>query len=194
MSEAESSPEQWEHEHSEQLADYEIFRVRRERLRSPRDGTSHDFYIVDSEDGVTVIALTPDDEMVLVEQVRHPLGRVTLETPSGFIDEGEEAIEAGLRELREETGYLAEDPELIGRLVINPSWQNTEVSVVLVRNARREAEKELDAGEDTRVHTVPVEEVRSMLMDGRIFSSSIVAALGLYFLGNGRSDTTTAGR
>lgn len=185
------SPPLWEEISSEHQADYEIFRVRRERLRSPRDGSVHTFYMLNSDDGVTVIAITPDDELVMVEQVRHPIRAVTLETPSGFVDEGEDPVAAGERELREETGYRGSEAELIGTLMVNPSWQNTRVSVVLIRNATRDEEKDLDSGEDTRVRLIPLEKVRTMLLDGEIVASTIVAALGLFQLHRERGSGAT---
>ncbi len=173
------APAPWELLSSEHLADYEMFGVRRDRARSPRNGTEQDFNIAEAPDGVTLVATTPAGELVMVEQFRHPLRRVTLETPAGVMDEGESPVEAGLRELREETGYLAGHAEHVGTLTLNPSWQTTRVHVVVVRDARPRAEQEPDEAEDLRVRLVPVGEVERRVAAGEIDACVVVSALAL---------------
>lgn len=78
--------------------------VRRDRYRLP-DGSESDWDVVEIGDTVTVVAFTPDDRVVLFDQYRVGPQRILGELPGGLIDDGEDAEAAGVRELREETGY-----------------------------------------------------------------------------------------
>jgi ADP-ribose pyrophosphatase len=176
----ERRPRPWPVEREEEKGDFEMFRVRVLHARSPRDGSVHAFHLADSPDGVTVIALTDDGQLVMVQQWRHPLQAVTLELPSGIVEPGEPPERAAVRELREETGYAGGEPECIGAVVLNPSWQTTRLHAVVIRGVRRRGEKELDEGEDTRVCCLPLDQARRKVASGEIDSATAVAALALF--------------
>lgn len=179
MTDESGTPRPWERERSEQVVEYAMFGVRRDRVRSPRNGSVHDFEIATSPEGVAVVALTPGGELVMVEQFRHGVRRATLEVPSGVMDDGEEPVRAALRELREETGFQGDGAELLGTLSLNPSWQTTRVHVVAVRGVERSAPREQDRGEDIRVRLLPREEAERRVREGEIDSAVVVAALAL---------------
>ncbi len=92
-------------------------------------------------DAVSVIALTPDRQVVLVRQFRAGSGRDSLETPGGLLDPGEDPLAAGARELLEETGYAGDPPELLGTVWSNPSIMTSRTTTIVVANARRVAER-----------------------------------------------------
>jgi ADP-ribose pyrophosphatase YjhB (NUDIX family) len=177
----ERRPRPWEVVREEEKGGFDIFTVRTMHARSPEDGSVHEFNLACAPDGVAVIALTPDEQLVMVEQWRHPLRRVTLELPAGVVEEGERPEAAGVRELREETGYAGGQAEWIGASAINPSWQNRRVHAVVVRGVRRAGEKALDEGEETGVRCVPLAEVRRMVMEGEIDAGPTVSSLAFFF-------------
>src|SRR6266852_3567384 len=107
---------------SEPRGDFRIFTIRSDRKISPRTQQAHDFFVIDCVNWVNVIAITPDQRLVMVEQYRHGSESVELEIPGGMMDSQDASPEAtGLRELREETGYAGEKPQLIGQILPNPA-------------------------------------------------------------------------
>jgi len=167
----------------ETLAETWLFRLRRERFRSVRTGKTHDFFVTELADGVHTIAVTPDDQVVLVSQFRAASRRDSLETPGGLLEPGEDPGEAGARELLEETGYAGDPPESLGILRPNPALLTMAITTVVIRNARRIAEPRPDASEELAVVLAPASETHAMIRDGRIDHAVCVAGLLMWLAG-----------
>jgi 8-oxo-dGTP pyrophosphatase MutT (NUDIX family) len=173
-------PRPWERLESKRVAEHEMFAVREDRSRSPKDGTVRTYHVAESPGGVCVVALTDDGRVVMVEQFRHGTRRLSLELPSGVVDDGESPEDAAKRELREETGFEGGEARVLGRIDLNPSWQRTEVHAVLVRGARRAGEQDEDPGEDIAVRVLPVDEVRRKVREGEVDAGATLCALALW--------------
>src|SRR5208282_6355889 len=127
----------WKKLHSTLIGDFRIFKLRSDVKISPRTGREHDFFVLDSVNWVNVIAVTPDQQLVMVRQYRHGSGTVELEIPGGMMDPHEtDPVATAVRELREETGYEGENARLLGRVHSNPAILNNTCFTILVENCR----------------------------------------------------------
>lgn len=127
------------------------------------DGREAWYYTLDSPDWVNVVATTTDDTgrecFVMVRQFRHGSMRVSLEFPGGVVDPGEDPAEAVMRELQEETGYVADAVVLAGSVNPNPALMGNRVYTYVARNVRLSASQDLDHNEIIDVELVPTEDL-----------------------------------
>ena len=161
----------------ETLEENWLLRLRRERYRSRRSGKEHDFYVIDLADAVHVIAVTPERRLVLVRQFRAGAGVDGYETPGGLVEPGEDPLEAGARELREETGYEGDPPLLVSQCWANPSLVTSRITTIVIENARPGAEVAHDPGEEVEVVLVPVGAIPRWIREGRIGHALCVQGL-----------------
>lgn len=166
------------------LLETRVFAVRQRRCTSPTNPEKTGlFYYLDGGDWVNVVAVTEDEQVVCIEQFRHGRKEITLEIPGGMVDPGETPLQAGVRELAEETGFTSEQPaQIIGVVSPNPAIQSNLCHTVLVRGVARTRELDLDAGEEIETRLVPVGEVFDLIRAGTIHHALVVAALHHYAL------------
>src|SRR5215471_5714494 len=168
----------WRTIRSQPNGDFRIFRIRTDRVLSPRTQQEHDFFVIESVNWVNVVALTPDHQMVMIEQYRHGSGTVELEIPGGMIDPSDASPEAaGQRELREETGYAGENARRLGEVFPNPAIMSNTCYTVLVENCRCVHPVQFDHSEDLITRLVPISAVPDLVADGKIRHCIVIAAL-----------------
>ncbi len=171
-------PKPWKTVRSTFIGDFRVFKLRSDVSISPRTGKEHDFYVLDSVNWVNVIAVTPDQKLVMVEQFRHGSSTVELEIPGGMMDEGEtDPVTTAVRELREETGYEGENARLFGKIRSNPAIMSNTTFTVLIENCRLQHDVDWDHGEDLVTRLVPVSEIPKLVADEKINHSLVVVAL-----------------
>jgi 8-oxo-dGTP pyrophosphatase MutT (NUDIX family) len=168
----------WKKVRSKPVGDFRIFKIRSDVCIHPQTGNEHDFYVLDSVNWVNVIALTPDQQIVMVEQYRHGSATVELEIPGGMMDPHEtDPVATAVRELREETGYAGEPARLLGRVHSNPAILANVTYTVLVENCRLQHAVDFDHGEDLETRLVPVADIPKLVADEKIGHSLVVVAL-----------------
>ena len=186
MSESVSGrPSEWDLLDDRLHAECRIFDVRRQWFRHPVDGREGDFYVLKTSDWVNVIALTPAEELVMVRQFRYGSRKLSLETPGGVTEAGEEPLVAGLRELREETGYAGEGARLLSFCRPNSAILSNRCFFALVEKVEKVDEVAFDPNEEIETVLVPLDEIPALIRSGEISHSLALNALFLLFMERG---------
>ncbi len=113
-----------------------------------------------------VVALDEDGNIILVQQYRAPIGRLTLEIPAGKLDSAEEdPFECAKRELSEETGYLADSWQKLTVLETTPGFCNERIHLYLATGLKQGATHP-DEDEFVATTRMPLKEAVARVMDG----------------------------
>ena len=139
------------------------------------NGASAKRECVDHPGGVAVIALTDDDEVLLVRQFRYPYKEVIYEIPAGKLEKGEDAFEAGKREFKEECGAIADEYFSLGEIYPSPGYTNEIIRLYGARKLHFE-EQNLDDDEFLQIRRMKFDELIERIMSGEIKDAKTVAA------------------
>ncbi|MBR4243660.1 MAG: NUDIX hydrolase [Bacteroidaceae bacterium] len=155
--------------------------ARRDTCQLPDGRIMDEYYVLEYPTFINVIAITKDDEMVLVRQYRHGLGRTCFELVAGCVEEGEDPMVAAQRELLEETGFSGGEWTETMCYSCNASAMNNLSHSYLAVGVERTDTQHLDANEDIEVYTFPKDEVHQMLLRGDFMQASMIAPLYKFF-------------
>lgn len=126
---------------------------------------------------VCVVALTENNEVIMERQFRYPFDEVIWEIPAGKLNDGEtDPLAAIKRELKEETGYTAENYRFIGTYYPSPAILGEKLYMYLATGLS-EGERELDEDEFLDVEKLPLDTVVKMILDGEIPDGKTQAAV-----------------
>ena len=153
--------------------------------RTSNDGRCSTFIEVDCQKWVTIVPWFRNADgvpmFVMVDQFRHGSATVTREFPAGVVEKGEDPMDAGLRELKEETGLEGERVTALGNVSPNSAFMNNRSYFYLVEDVKHTSGQELDPNEQLEVLSVPVQTVIELMGTGIYDNGIMMISLG-YFL------------
>ncbi|MFI5391889.1 MAG: NUDIX hydrolase, partial [Bacteriovoracales bacterium] len=127
----------WKKNSEQSIVKASVFEYLKVSQTSLNSGKTGQFDVLKCRNWVNMVALTPNEEVVLVKQYRVGTDEVTLEIPGGVIHTGEDVLVGAKRELEEETGYLAKDWALLGSVDVNPAFMNNKCYTYLASGCEK---------------------------------------------------------
>lgn len=158
----------WKILSSEYLVKYPFFTARKDKCETPAGKIIEQYYVVELPTTACALAFTEGGEAIMIKQYRHPVAKVILELPGGFIDENETPEVAMRRELMEETGYEFSYIEQVGMIAANPGVLNNYTALFLAKGGLKTGKQQLDHNEEIEVVTIPLKEVMQLFLDNKI--------------------------
>jgi ADP-ribose pyrophosphatase len=183
-------PYNWTVLSSEYIVNDPWVKIRRDTCRLPNGRVITPYYVYEYKPWVTIVAITPQNEVVMINQYRHGLGRTILELPGGTLDGRDpDPLHAARRELLEETGYSGDQFIPTGEVSADPASHTNLTHTFLVTNAVPIAAPHLDDTEQIDVVLVPLDEAIQKAVAGKMMQALHVSALffALHVLGKIRN-------
>lgn len=191
---SDNDSQHWVRLRSESGPHIKLFQVRYDWMRNPRNGAEERMVILEGRDSANVVALTPDNQVLLIRQYRFGIGADTLELPGGLMEAGEELHVGVARELLEETGHTGEVWEYLGKVPSNPVFMDSFIHHWVARHVQYSKAPALDDGEAVELVFLPLEKVLDMLLAGAFEHPHTVTALLRFFVKNGLLNSGGSGQ
>lgn len=152
---------------SEDIFDGHILHVKKDGVKLPNGNTSTR-EIIRHVGAVCVIPITDDMEAIVERQFRYPINMVITEVPAGKLDSfSEDRLKAAMRELREETGYQADEWIDMGIYYPAAAYSDEKITMYMAKGLHK-GEQDLDADEFLDVLKVPLKDLVDDVVNGII--------------------------
>lgn len=175
-----TSLNKWNILQSEMALNHPWCKVRRDKIKLPDGKIIDDYFVNIRPDVAIILPITNNQEVVFVKQYRHAVGDFFIELPAGgFNPEQESGEVAAIRELEEETGYVASNIKKIATFYDKPSKDTNQLHLYLAENVVKTGKLKLDITEEIEVILIRVDAVLEKIKKGEISVAGTVAALFL---------------
>ncbi|WP_250673208.1 NUDIX hydrolase [Paraclostridium ghonii] len=118
--------------------------------------------IIEHPGAVGIVAITDENKVLLVRQYRKAVEKVLWEIPAGKLEQGESPKDCASRELKEETGYSANNIKLIHKFYTSAGFSNQKIYIYLATDLEK-GECNLDEDEFLELHEVDIKDVYEMI-------------------------------
>jgi 8-oxo-dGTP pyrophosphatase MutT (NUDIX family) len=167
----------WKILKSEIVFDSKWFRLRKDHVLTPGGREFDDYFYADLPNFVNIVALFDNGDILVERQYKHAARKVSLETVAGVIDAGERPEETAARELTEETGFIADKMEFLGKVYENPTRTTSATYLFLATGLHENVKQHIDYNEsDIALDRMPFTEFLQRIQSGEVFCEPAITA------------------
>lgn len=156
-----------------------LLKVRKDTVKLPNSQLGTREWI-EHIDACAIVYVDENNNIMLENQFRYPLGFVSKEIPAGKLNTSlEDHLECAKREFEEETGLISLDMKYLGKFAVSLAY-STQVVYLYYTNKVIKGNENLDSDEFLSTYKVPFNEALKMCNDGTIIDSKTIIAINLY--------------
>jgi ADP-ribose pyrophosphatase len=161
---------------SQNIFDGFVLHVKKDTIKLP-NGNEATREIIRHIGAVCVVPVTDDNKVIMERQFRYPIDRVITEIPAGKLDDkNEDRLMAAKRELREETGYEADEWLDLGIYYPAPAYSDEKITMYLAKGLHK-GERDLDEDEFLNVEEIPIKSLVDDILSGKITDGKTQVAI-----------------
>ena len=170
----------WKTINSSLVFDSSYVKVRKDDVLTESGIEIKDFYTVDVNDAVSILAITDEAQLILKKEYRYSRKSETIEIPAGMIEAEEcDPLSSAKRELLEETGYESDKWSFIGAFAENTSKFTNTMYLYKAEGCIKTSSQKLDKTENIEVILKNLNDAVEMVTDNRI--SSMISAYAILY-------------
>ena len=164
--------DKWKTTSSKKLVDTRWVKVRKDAVELPNGQHIEDFYAITINEAAAIVALDDNENIILKKEYRYCYERDLIEVPAGGFEKGEDGLTVAKRELLEETGYISDEWQFIGKTVESSAKLTNYMHIYFANHCRKVSKQRLDATEDIEIIIMPLKRAIEMVMNNEICCNS----------------------
>ena len=130
----------WKTIESQTVLKTKWFEIKKDICETPEGYKIPEYYTWRKRDCVIILPVTNENQVILIRQYRHGVGKICIDYPGGTIDNNQLVFEAASHELYEETGYVARNFIEIGSFAMDSSYSNQLTHFVIALGCEKKSE------------------------------------------------------
>lgn len=164
--------DKWKTTSSKKLVDTRWVKVRKDAVELPNGQHIEDFYAITIDEAAAIVALDDNENIILKKEYRYCYERDLIEVPAGGFEKDEDGLTVAKRELLEETGYISDEWQFIGKTVESSAKLTNYMHIYFANHCRKVSKQHLDDTEDIEIIVVPLKRAIEMVMNNEICCNS----------------------
>lgn len=167
----------WKQRSSESVHRDKWISLRADECELPNGSIISPYYVLEEKDWIHVVAENDNNEVLGIRQYRYAGDSVCAEIPAGCIEANETPLQAAQRELKEETGFEADQWELVFSPFANPARQTNRIHVFKATGLKDTGTKDLDENEEIEHFFISIKELKKKIYSGEFSQALQIASV-----------------